>query len=122
MARFTRTPTPSRVVWWQDDVTEPRFYWLAVRDSQRKAGTHVTATLSGQKLDVTAPGIDQLLIRWNDQMADLDQPITIQSGGRTVFEGHVIRTIETMARTLGERGDPKSVYCGEVEVHVNQGE
>jgi hypothetical protein len=122
MSRFSRMPFPTRIVWWQDDVTEPRFYWLAVHDSNQKAGTQVTASLTGQCVELTAHGVDRLQIRWNDQMADLDQPITIKWDGKTAFAGQVVRTIETISRTLRERGDPKSVFCAEVEVTLSNGE
>ncbi len=118
MAKFTRNPAPPRVVWYQDDVTESRFYWLAVEDEQRKAGTQVSATRNGQNVELEAPGVSRLRVRWNDQLADLEQPVTVSAGGKTRFAGRVERTIATLAQTLAERGDPASVYSAETVIDL----
>jgi len=65
---------------------------------------------------VQANGIQQLVIRANDRMLKLDEEITILSEGKELFRGAVRRSIATLAATLGERGDPASVFSGEVVV------
>ncbi len=116
MAKFTRNPFPSKVVWMQDDVTHDRFYWLAVAPAHKRARTLVTATLKGRQIDVQSDDVPQVLVRLNDTMLSLDEPLTIAFNGRKVFEGKVVRTIQTLARTLAERGDPASVFSAEVTV------
>ncbi len=118
MARHDRKPLPNRVVWWQDDVTHSRFYWLAVDDENRKRGTKVIASYKGQQIDVKAEGIDRLTIRLNDRMLNLDEPITVVVNGQPAFEGRVNRSIAMLAKTLSERGDPRSVFSAEVTVAV----
>ena len=51
-------------------------------------------------------------------MIDFDQPIRITSGSVVLFEGKVDRTIEVIAKSLAERGDPKSVFQAEVNVNL----
>jgi len=116
MAAFTRDPTPSRVVWLQDDVPHERFYWLAVPSDEAAKGTKVVATRTGQTIRVEPEGIQTLTIRLSDTFVDLDQPVTIEAGGTTLFSGTVPRTIGTLAKTLAERGDPALVFSGEVSV------
>jgi hypothetical protein len=117
MAKFTRNLRPSRIVWLQDDVTEPRFYWL--ENPAPKAGQRVVAHREGQVITIDeAPGIEQLRILLDDGMLDLDQPVKVMFEGRTLFEGTVPRTAATIARTLGDRGDPKAVFTAEILVRL----
>ena len=49
-------------------------------------------------------------------MFDLDQPIVVRRGDEVVLEGVVPRTIQTLARTLEERGDPTGVFPAEIVI------
>lgn len=118
MAQFRRDPLPTRIVWKQDDVTHSRFYWLTVEPDRGESRAEMVAGRTGQRVDVTAQGIDRVTVRLNDRMLDLDQPVTITSGARTLFQGQVSRTIALLATTLAERGDPRSVFSGEVTVEL----
>ena len=116
MMQYRRDPFPKRVVWKQDDVTHDRFYWLEVDDDQRKGGSELVATREGQTIDVASEQVEKVTILLDDSMVDLDQPVTITSAGRPVASQAVRRTIGTLARTLAERGDPKSMCSGAVAV------
>jgi len=119
MAKHTRNPLPKRIVWKQDDVTHSRFYWLAVKPEKRKARSQVAANLEGQQFDLSTEDIDELIIRANDRMLDLDKDITVISQGKTLHRGRITRTIGSMAKTLAERGDPTSIFSGEIVVDIN---
>jgi hypothetical protein len=116
MARFTRNPLAKRLVWLQDDVVHERFYWLAVSPENAKKGSKVTAILSQQSVELTMSGVSSVKLRFSDAMLDLDQPLTVTSGGGTLFAGVVPRTIQTLSQTLLERGDPALVFCAELDV------
>ncbi len=116
MAKYTRNPFPKKIVWKQDDVTHSRFYWLAVDPKDAKARTQVVATLQGQTIEIVSSDVPRFIVRLNDQMLDLDHPVTITSQGKTLFKGKASRTIETLAKTLSERGDAASVFRSEIEV------
>jgi hypothetical protein len=116
MARFTRDPLPKRVVWKQDGVTHRRFYWLAVDSDQARTDTEIIADLDDQRIDIKSEGLTRLIVRLNDQMLDLDRSIAITASGKEVFRGTSPRTIDTLARTLGEYGDPKGVFSIEILV------
>ncbi|MEZ5328094.1 MAG: dienelactone hydrolase family protein [Verrucomicrobiales bacterium] len=108
MAKFDRNPWPKKIVWLQDDVTHPRFYWLAVENE--KAGQLIEAAVDGQTIqlsikDGTADGLTLLL---SDVLLDLDQPVKIMQGETVLFEGIVARTIDASASTLVHRADPAS--------------
>jgi predicted peptidase len=120
MADYTRDPLPKRVVWKQDDVTHPRFYWLAVKTEDQHGGAEIRGHLQGQTFQVQATGVDGVIIRVNDQMLNLDEAVTVTSTGRKLYKGYVERTIGTLARTLEERGDPALVFSGEIAVTLTK--
>jgi hypothetical protein len=121
MARYERTTLPKRVVWHQDDVTHTRFYWLAVEPDAFRGRALVTATRDGQAIDVKATDVDRLIVRLSDEMLDMDKPVTITNEGKPLFNGTVARTIAVLAKTLTERGDPKSIFSGELKVELPRG-
>jgi hypothetical protein len=121
MATYARNPVPSRVVWKQDDVTHSRFYWLAVPEGSTKDRAEVIADRKGQQIEVQATGVEQLVIRVNDRMLDLNQPVMVGSRSQTLFTGKIPRTITVLAATLYEYGDPHSVFSGEVTVALPKG-
>lgn len=118
MARFTRNRLPEKIVWKQDDVRHDRFYWLAVDSAAIADRAQVVATRQGSHFDVEATGVKELTILLDDSMVELDQPLSVTSAEQKLFSGTVTRTIEVIARTLSERGDPKDMFCSEVSVEL----
>jgi hypothetical protein len=116
MAKFTRQRFPTKVVWKQAGVTHDRFYWLAVPAGAAKSGTLVEAVRDGQKIAITAEGVDRLLVRLNDDMLDLNQPVVITLNGKPAYQGKPSRTIATLHKTLEERGDATMVFSAEVAI------
>lgn len=118
MAEFERNPVPDHVVWKQDDVPRPNFYWLAVSPNEMRVGSVVVARRTGQQIKISVQDIDKLTLRLDDRLVDLDQPVQVTSGGRTLYDGPVTRRIATMAKTLAERGDPEFVFAAELTVDL----
>jgi hypothetical protein len=121
MAKYTRNLRPERIVWLQDDVTSPRFYWLA--NPEPKGGQRVVAERKGQEITILeASGVSKLAIRLDGSMVDLAKPVVVKAGpdlgSATLFEGVVPATIATMAKTLAERGDPSGVFLAEITVDI----
>ena len=88
----------------------------AQRDERRSRKTELLR--AQQTGDGYVPHRLQLTVRLNDAMLDLDRPITVTSGGKTLFSGPVKRTIRVLAKTLAERGDPKGMFRAEVTVEL----
>ena len=116
MSTYTRNPLPNRVVWRQDDVTHSRFYWLGVASDEQHRGSEIRATLEGQRIELEAIGVHQVLVRLNDRMLDLNNKITIVSDDVVLHHGTARRTIGTLARTLKDRGDATSIFSAEIAV------
>ncbi len=122
MAKFTRNSTPDRVVWKQTGTAHDRFYWLAVPADQMKADSLVIAKRSGQTVEITAAEkVAKLLVRLDDRMADLDEPVTVTQAGMNLYAGTPARTIGTLLKTLSGRGDPKLMFDAEIAVELPSG-
>ena len=119
--KHDRKTFPKRIVWKQDDVTHARFYWLAVDEKNKVARSEIIAKQTGQAFEITAPNtIQRVTLRLNDEMVDLEKPITISAAGHQRFRGKTARTIKTIAATLAERGDPQAVYSAQVTVELGE--
>lgn len=119
MEKFTRNPIPDRVAWHQDGVTHSRLYWLAMPAGSAKNGQEIIASRSEQTITLTAKDVPQITVLLNDAMLDLDQPVIIQSGGKSLMSAvapRTIATIATIARTLEERHDPHLIFSAEATV------
>ena len=119
MAKFTRNPIPAKIVWKQTGALHDRSYWLAVPRGRAEGDALVVAERKSQKVTVNkVEKVGRLVVRLDDRMMDLDQPVTVEQDGRTLFSGKPIRTIRTLVQTLADRGDPKLMFDAEVEVNV----
>jgi len=116
MEKFTRNPRPERVVWRLDSPLHSSSYWLALPPGAARAGQEIRATRSGQKITLQTTDVADVLVRLSDAMLDLDAPVTVLAGAKTVFTGRAARTIGTLARTLAERGDPELMFSAELAV------
>ncbi len=120
MAKFNRNRFPDRVVWVQDDVVGRRLYWLALEPEQSVGPTsQLTVKRDGRKFEVEErTGFVSFAIRLSDEMVDLDQTITVTYAGTPVATVKPVRTIATIARTLGEREQASGIFPAEVIVNL----
>lgn len=128
MAKYTRKPYPDKVVWWQNqpgrESSNPvrhQWYWLAIdSDFKRDAsGTKkIVAERDGQTIKLTVEGYKKVYVRLNDEMVDLDQPVTILVNGEKAFEGKAERKLSTLVKTFEEKKDVTYAFPAEIAVEV----
>lgn len=114
MAAKTRKPWPKRIVWRQDDVTHERFYWLG--SASPKAGTEITATASGQQIQVESKDADSVVLWLRDDLIDLDKDIEVLFNGHSAFSGRVERTRAAIKSSLASVPDPKMTATARLEI------
>lgn len=129
MSRYTRNPTPDRVVWRQDGDVRPEsnpprhhFYWLGVDDGYTLDGT---ADYADARLDratntihLSAEGYRTLNLYLNEQMLDLRKPVRVVLNGSEVFNGRVTGSIETAQKRLAQTGDRHLAFPVMIRVEV----
>jgi hypothetical protein len=119
MQKFTRKPLADKVVWVQDDVTQTRFYWLAVEPAAAVKTNTLVVSREGANFRVEeATGVTRFALRLVDEMTNLDAAITITRDGKTVATPKPIRTIATLAKTLAERETLSGMFSAEVWVDL----
>lgn len=116
MARFRREACPRRVVWRQEQTVRPALYWLEVDPAEAREGMRVDAAVADNVVTIARCDYRELTVCLNDELADLDRPVTVRYAGRVLFSGRVERRAATIARTVRERRDPRLVYCAEIHV------
>ena len=119
LQRHQRNPYPTRIVWRQEEVTHPHFYWLTAPEDQLQRGKTVRLTLQGNTVNIQQCDYTQLTLHFNDQMVNLDEPITIKHNGKTLFKGKLPRTLTNLQTTLTQRGDLRYMFPSQVTVKIN---
>ncbi len=131
----TRHARPTRVVWRVspfDSSVELRSHWLALAEKPVNMPLLITVTRLGQRVEISATtDADQrrsddtplppiasstLLLRFDDSMLDLDQPIELVVNGRPLPAATARRFLATIVRTMDERWDPNGVFVAEIAV------
>lgn len=102
MAQYTRKSNPNKVVWIQDDRTHERFYWLGVppTEAERGKGKKIVATIDGQTVSILENDYNAFYIYLNDELVDLDQPITVLYKGTQVMHGRFYRDRLVIEETI----------------------
>ena len=118
MAEFERERYPARIVWKQDDVKHPRFYWLAAAPDDIAGRPLVIAEHRGQQITIEQSDLNRLTVRLCDEMLDLDKPVQITWGNKTLPSQTIDRTIATLAKTLKERGEREGMFSAEFEINL----
>ncbi len=118
MRRHTRNPYPKAIVWQQEEVLRPAFYWLQAPANEMKRGKRVDATIEGNTIQLSRCDYTSLTIWLNDELVNLDKKVTVKVGKRTVFRGRVARTESNIQASLDERGDPRYAFPACIQVQL----
>lgn len=118
LQQYQRNPYPTHIVWRQEEVTHPHFYWLTAPTDQLQRGKTVRLTLQGNTVTIQQCDYTQLTLHFNDQMVNLDKPITIRHNGKTLFKGKLPRTLTNLQTTLAERGDLRYMFPAQVTLQL----
>ena len=106
MAKFQRNPWPKKIVWFQDDITHDRFYWLKLSHKDAaKAEQKITVSAGGQTIRLDGDVPAGMALRLSDKLLDLDQAVTVFVNGKQVFSGKVSRSAGAIRQSLEERAD-----------------
>lgn len=110
MAQYTRNPYPKRIVWRQEDVTTPYFYWISAPADEIRSGMRAIVEVDGNTITIEQSDYSSLTLLLNDAIVDLDKPVIVLKDGRTIYRGLLERKAETLKETLYGRGDPRYMF------------
>ena len=120
MAKYKRNPYPRKIVWQQEEVLRPSFYWLQAPASELKRGQRVRLTCEDNRIEISECTYSQLTLWLCDELVDLDRPVTVSYQGRTLFRGKLQRTRENMRQSLSERGDLSYCFPAKVKIIISE--
>ncbi len=112
MKNYLRNPIPQKVVWKQDDRHHSSFYWIETPENEIITGGGISAEYDPLPNEINIienySGTIKLLI--NDNMLDLDNPITIKYKDTVIYKGLLHRTILNIYGSLSVKGDPNLAF------------
>lgn len=108
MAKFTRNPWPTKIVWFQDDVIHQRFYWLRLPEGTAAKDQKIIAEIKGRTISLTGDVPPGTMILLSDKLISLDEPIEISVNAKAPFTAKPVRSIQTIRAALKERLDPSA--------------
>lgn len=122
MAQYKRNPYPKSIVWRQEEVMHPDFYWLSVPMKEMARGKEVRVRIDGNSVYIDKCDYSTLFIHLNDEIADLDKPVVIYQGKKKLMKAKVTRTKENMERTIRERQDARYAFPATIVVKFKKNE
>lgn len=108
MAGFSRHTWPEKIVWYQDDVTHDRFYWIQLPEGAAQKGQRIDAAVEGQTITLKGdiPSGTRLLL--HDDLIDLDQPVKVSANDGEPTTYHPKRSAAVIRQALQKRLDPSA--------------
>lgn len=118
MANHTRDLRPRRLVWRQSGRTHERFYWLT--REQPKGGERIVVRREGNQFTIEeANATGKLGMRMDATMVNFSKEVVVIRDGAELFRGMVQPSMDTLRKTLAERGDPIGMWDAEVVVDLD---
>jgi hypothetical protein len=92
-----------------------RVHWIEADTRQALVRARVT---SATEIDITARWASRLTLFLNDQLVDLDRPVTIRVNGLVAFDGRIQRSARVALEEARSLKDERRVYSARVTVAV----
>ncbi len=118
MQKHTRKTIPNRIVWNQDDVVHPSFYWLSTASKELAAGQKFIAERDGNTIRLTGETPKELTCWFDDDATNFDEPVEISWNGQVVFNEKLSRTAGSIISSLILHSDPTRIAVGSQSVKL----
>lgn len=118
MQHFTRNPYPRQIVWCQEQVLRPWFYWLQAPSDELQRGKTVRLGVEGNQINITQCDYSCLTLWLNDSLVDLDKPVEITFKGNVVYKGKLKRTRQNLEESINLRNDPRYAMPARITVNL----
>jgi hypothetical protein len=103
LLKYTRTPTPTRVIWAQTDKVLHRFYWLEATNPV--AGGRIDATVEKNTITITTTIQGEIALWLSPALVDYKKPVVVMRDGKRL-QFRVKPSMETYVDGLAATGDP----------------
>lgn len=116
MAKYRRNPYPERIVWRQEEVIRPCFYWLSAPKEELAHGKTLIVERKNNDIYIETCDYSGCTLYLNDEMVDLDRPVTVYYKGKKIFRKKLKRSLATLQSTINERGDYRYMFPVEIKI------
>ena len=116
MSKYRRNPYPERIVWRQEEVVRPSFYWVSAPEDELEHGKTLVVSRQKNKIYIETCDYSGCTLYLNDEMVDLDRPVTVYYKGKKIVKKRLKRTLDTLQKTIRERGDYRYMFPVEIKV------
>lgn len=116
MEQYVRNPYPKKIVWQQEEVLRPSFYWVTAPQNELARYKQVRLHVEGNTIYIDRCDYSSLTLNLNDEIVNLDSKVRVVCNGRTLFQGKLPRTRRNLLRTLVEREDTSYSFPAQVTV------
>ena len=120
MADYKRNTLPDKVVWVQDSRLQHRFYWLSAPLVSSKVGDVAEVSRKGNLITILHNTFNVLEINLNDDLVNLDQPVTVIANGKVLFNKKVNRSFKAIERAVKEYQDPRFIFTTKLILRNNK--
>ena len=110
LASYKRNPFPDKVIWIEDNRPQHRSYWLSAPKNAQVEGATAVVSIVGNEIRVSKNTFTELNINLNDQLLNLNNPVTVTMDGKVLFQKKLERNLGTIKKTIKEYQDPTMVF------------
>lgn len=118
MRKYVRNPYPKRIVWRQEAVLRPSFYWISVPEKEMERGKTVRLAVAKNTIDITECDYSELTLWLNDNIVDLDKNVKVRFNGKTIYRGKAMRTEKNLHDTQFSRNDLRFAFPSKIVLHI----
>ena len=118
MAQYQRQAWPKHVIWQQEAVLRPTFYWLSAPRQELQRGKRVDAVVKKNIINISRCDYSELTIYLSSELINLSKPVTIKLRGKKVFRGRLKPSEEIYRQTLHLRQDPRFAAPCQITIKI----
>ncbi len=118
MAQYKRNPYPKTIVWRQEEVVHEHFYWISAPKEELQKGKEVRIRVVDNTIFIDKCDYSSLTFGLNDKILNLDNPVTIKYGKKTISKKRLQRSRDTMEQTLHERNDARYAFDTKITARI----
>lgn len=119
MEQYQRNPYPKKIIWEQEEVLRPSFYWVSAPQKELARYKQVRLHVEGNTIVLDRCDYSSVTLWLNDELVDLDKNVKVVCKGRTLFNGKLPRTRQNLLRSITDREDTSYAFPACVTVKTN---
>ena len=116
MAQYKRQTWPKHIIWQQEAVFRPTFYWLEAPREELSRGKRVDVTVKGNTINISRMDYSSLTLYLSNELLDISKPVIVKLRGKKVFKGRIKPSAEVYRNSLYLREDYRFATPYRIEV------